>query len=127
MTQANEARWVLKTMAAMAAADQRLDAREVGLIRKVYQEQTGQHVDVSGVVSAVQMYANERDVVAELAEVAGALTRDIKEPIIHGAYQTLAANGRISEGERTKLEAIAAALRVSETHLKDVLTRTDET
>ena len=57
-----DADWILKTMVAMAAADGRLDAREVGLIQKVYQDQTGRSVDVSGVVLAVQAYATKRDV-----------------------------------------------------------------
>jgi uncharacterized membrane protein YebE (DUF533 family) len=43
---------IIKAMLAVAAADGRLDAREVELIQKVYQEQTGRSVDVSG-VSAV--------------------------------------------------------------------------
>ena len=35
-----EADWILKVMVAMAAADGRLDAREVGLIQKVYKDWT---------------------------------------------------------------------------------------
>ena len=57
-----DADWILKAMIAMAAADGRLDAREVGLIQKVYQDQTGRSVDVSGIVLAVQAYATKRDV-----------------------------------------------------------------
>lgn len=72
MTTAMEADWILRTMAAMAAADQRLDAREVDLIQRVYQELTGRPVDVGGVVSAVQVYAR-RDVAEDLSRVAVAL------------------------------------------------------
>ena len=57
-----EADWILKVMVAMAAADGRLDAREVGLIQKVYKDWLGRSVDVSGVVLAAQAYATKRDV-----------------------------------------------------------------
>ena len=40
----NDAGLILKTMVAVAAADGRLDAREVALIQKVYQDQTGRSV-----------------------------------------------------------------------------------
>ena len=45
-----DADWILKAMVAVAGEDGRLNAREVGLIQKVYQDQTGRSVDVSGVV-----------------------------------------------------------------------------
>jgi len=69
-----EADWILRAMVAVAAADGRLDAREVGLIQKVYQEQTGRSVDVSGVVLAVQAYATKRDVLVELSVAAGSMS-----------------------------------------------------
>ena len=53
--QPTDSDWILKAMVAVAAADGRLDAREVGLIQKVYQDQTGRSADVSGVVLATQV------------------------------------------------------------------------
>jgi hypothetical protein len=73
-----DADWILKAMVAMAGADGRLDAREVGLIQKVYQDQTGRSVDVSGVALAVQAYATKRDVLAELSAAAGSMSRETK-------------------------------------------------
>ena len=81
MERPTDADWILKAMVAVAAADGRLDAREVGLIQKVYQEQTGRSVDVSGVVLAVQAYATKRDVVAELSAAAGSMSQETKEEI----------------------------------------------
>ena len=66
-----DADWILKAMIAVAAGDRRLDACEVGLIQKVYQDQTGRSVDVSGIVLAVQAYATKRDVVAEFSAEIG--------------------------------------------------------
>lgn len=120
MTTAIDAGWVLKTMAAMAAADQRLDAREVSLIQAVYAELTGRPVDVGGVVSAVQVYAR-KDILVELSQVAGALSPETKDAIVRGACRTLTVNGHVSDNERTTLRAIAAALQVSETELDAIL------
>ena len=47
----------------------------MGLIQKVYQDQTGRSVDVSGVVLAVQAYATKRDVLVELSVAAGSMRR----------------------------------------------------
>jgi hypothetical protein len=98
-------------MVAVAAADRRLDGREIGLIQKVYQDQTGRSVDVSGVVLAVQACATKRDVLAELSTAAGSMSRETKEEIIRAAYLTLVADKRIAGEDRKKLKDIAAALR----------------
>jgi tellurite resistance protein len=116
-----DADWILKAMVAMAAADGRLDASEVGLIQKIYQDLTGRSVDASGVVLAVQVYATTRDVLRELSIDAGSMSRETKEKIIRAAYLTLLANGRIAEEERQKLKDIAAALRFSESDLKAIV------
>ena len=109
-----DADWILKAMVAAAAADGRLDSREVGLIQKVYQDQTGRSVDVSGVVLAVQAYATKRDVLAELSAAAGSMSRETKEEIIRAAYLTLLVDKRIAGEERERLKDIATALQISE-------------
>ena len=108
-----EADWILRAMIAVAGADGRLNAREVGLIRKVYQEQTGRPVDVSGVVLAVETYVAKRDVLTELSIAAGSMTRETKEKILRAACLTLLADSRIAGEERERLKDIAAALRIS--------------
>jgi len=122
-----DADWILKAMVAMAAADGRLDAREVELIQKVYQDQTGRSVGVSGVVLAVQAYATKRDVLAELSAAAGSMSRETKEKIIRAAYLTLLADRRIAGEERKKLQDIAAALQISEIHFNVILEGTEPT
>ena len=118
---------ILKTMVAVAAADGRLDAREVALIRKVYQDQTGRSVDVSGVVLAAQAYATRRDVVAELSAAAGSMSQETKEEIIRAAYLTLLADQRIAGEERKRLQEIAAALQISAIHLDAIVEATEPT
>ena len=121
MEKPSDADWMLRAMVAIAAADGRLDAREVGLIQKVYQEQTGRSVDVSGVVLAVQAYATKRDVLVELSAVAGSMSRETKEEIIRAAYRTLLADKRVAGEELRRLKDIAAALQISEINLHAIV------
>jgi tellurite resistance protein len=116
-----EADWILRAMVAVAAADGRLDAREVGLIQHVYEERTGRPVDVSGVASAAEVYATKRDILAEFAAISGSMSRQTKEEIIRSAYLVLLADGRIAGEERKKLKDIAIALQVPEIHFGAIL------
>ena len=116
--------WVLKTMVAVAGADGRLNAREVELIRAVYQDQTGKSVEVSGIVRAVQAYATKHNVLAELSAAAGSMSAELKEEIIRAAYRMLLADERIAGKERETLKDIAAALRISEAHLSEIVEAT---
>jgi tellurite resistance protein len=122
-----DADWILKAMVAVAGADGRLDAREVGLIQKVYKDQTGRSVDVSGVVLAVQAYAAKRDVLAELSVAAESMSRETKEEIIRAAYLMLLADKRIAGEERRRLKDIAAALQMSEVHFDAIVEGTEPT
>jgi len=117
----SEADWILRAMVAVAAADGRLDTREVGLIQRVYEERTGRAVDVSGVASTAEVYVTKRDIRAELAAMSGSLSRQTKEEIIRSAYLVLLADGRIAGEERKKLKDIAIALQVSEIHFGAIL------
>ena len=121
MVAQSEADWILRAMVAVAAADGRLDSREVGLIQKVYQDQTGRPVDVSGVAGAAQAYATKRDVLAELSAAAGGMSLETKEEIIRAAYLVLLADDRIAGEERKKLKDIAAALQIPEIHFGAIL------
>jgi uncharacterized tellurite resistance protein B-like protein len=113
--------WILKTMAAVAGADGRLNACEVELIQMVYKRQTGKVVEVSGIVRAVQAYATKHDLLAELSATAGGMSAELKEEIIRAAYLMLLADEHIAGKEREKLREIAAALQISETHLSAIV------
>ena len=119
--QATEVDWILKAMVAVAAADGRLNAREVRLIQKVYQKQTGHPVDVGGVAMAAETYATKRDVLVELSAVAGGMSQETKEEIIRAAYLVLLADNRIAGEERKMLQDIAAALQVSKSHFDAIV------
>ena len=117
--------WILKAMVAVAGADGRLNAREVGCIQKVYQERTGRPVDISGVMLAVHAYATKQDVLAELSAAAGSMSGELKEEIVRAACLMLLADERVAGGERERLEDIAAALQISESLLDAILGRAE--
>lgn len=119
MSQA-EADWILKAMIVMAAADARLDAREVGAIRKIYQEQTGREIDARTVVLAVQTYATRRALIEDLSAAARVMRDETKETIFRAAFLTAEANGQFSPQERDRLAAIAAALGLSDSATQEI-------
>jgi tellurite resistance protein len=122
-----DAHWVLKAMVAVAGADGRLNAREVGLIQKVYEDETGRSVDAIGIFRAVQAYATRRDVLAELSQVAGSMSAEVKQKIIRAAYLTLLADGRVTGEEFKTLKDIAATLQVSEHQFQAIIDDAERT
>ena len=104
----------------MAAADARLDAREVGAIRKIYQEQTGREIDARAVVLAVQTYATRRALIEDLSVAARVMRDETKETIFRAAFLTAEANGQFSPQERERLAAIAAALGLSDSDMQEI-------
>jgi tellurite resistance protein len=115
-----DADWILKAMVAVAAADGRLDAREIGLIQQVYKDQSGRTLTADEVASAVEANA-KGEVLAEFAAAAKVLDKATKEEMIRAAYLVLLADDRIAGEERKKLKDIAAALQVSEIHFGAIL------
>jgi tellurite resistance protein len=115
-----DADWILKAMVAVAAADGRLDAQEIGLIQQVYKDQSGRTLTADEVASAVEANAKGA-VLAEFAAAAKVLDKATKEEMIRAAYLVLLADDRIAGEERKKLKDIAAALQVSEIHFGAIL------
>ena len=121
MERPTDAHWVLKAMVAVAGADGRLNAHEVRMIQKVYEDETGRSVDVSGIFLAVQAYATRLDVLAELSGVAGSMSAATKEKIIRAAYLTLLADHRVAGQEFKTLKDIAVALGVEENAFQAIM------
>jgi tellurite resistance protein len=115
-----DADWILKAMVAVAAADGRLDAEEIGLIQQVYKDQSGRMLSADEVAKAVEANA-KGEVLAELAAAGKVLDKRTKEEMIRAAYLVLLADDRIAGEERKKLKDIAAALQVSEIHFGAIL------
>ena len=116
--------WIIKAMIAVAAADGRLNAREVSLIQQLFEAQTGRSVDASGIFLAVQAYATKRDLLRDLSVAEGSMSPETKEEIVRAAYLMLVADEYVAEPELKKLKDIAAALGISETHLDAIIAAT---
>jgi len=112
--------WILKAMIAIASSDGGLDAREVGLIQQIYQDQRGRHLSADDVARAAEANS-KRDALTEFASAAKALDVSTKEEMIRAAYLVLLADDRIAGEERKKLKDIAAALRIPEIHFGAIL------
>jgi uncharacterized tellurite resistance protein B-like protein len=121
MENPTEADWIIKAMAAVAAADGRLNAREVALIQAGFESLMGRSVEVSGVFLAVQAYATRRDVLAELSAVAGSMSQETKAKIIRAAYLMLLADTRAAEEELEAVKGIVAALQISESQFQAIV------
>jgi tellurite resistance protein len=115
-----DADWILKAMVAVAAADGRLDAQEIGLIQQVHKDQSGRTLTADEVASAVEANA-KGEVLAEFAAAAKVLDKATKEEMIRAAYLVLLADDRIAGEERKKLKDIAATLQISEIHFGAIL------
>jgi len=112
--------WILMAMVAVAASDGGLDARETGLIQRVYQHQSGRALSADDVAQAAAALA-KGDTIAAFAAVSHTLDRGAKEEVIRSAYRVLLADNRIAGEERKKLKDIAAALRIPEIHFGAIL------
>jgi tellurite resistance protein len=115
-----EADWILRAMVAVAASDGRLDAREVGLIQRVYADQSGRSLTADEVARAAEANA-KGDVFAEFGAASKVLDMDAKEEIIRAAYLVLLADEMIAGQERKKLQDLAAALQIPEIHFGAIL------
>jgi len=112
--------WVLMAIVAVGASDGGLDARETGLIQRVYRDQSGRALSTDEVTEAAGALA-KGDTIAAFAAASKTLDRGAKEEVIKAAYRVLLADNRIAGAERKKLKDIAAALKIPEIHFGAML------
>jgi tellurite resistance protein len=107
-------------MVAVAGSDRELDAREIDLIQKVYQDRTGRPLSEEEIARAALSNARS-NLFAEFGEASRFLDRSAKEEIIRSAYLVLLADNRIAGQERKKLQDISVALQIPEIHFGAIL------
>lgn len=112
--------WILKAMVAVAGSDRELDAREIGLIRQVYEDQSGRAIE-AGEVERVAAANAAGDLLRDLAAAGKTLDMSTKEEIVRAAYLVLLADDSIAGEERKKLKDLVAALQISEIHFGAIL------
>ena len=113
--------FILMAMVAVAMADRKLDAREIGLIQQIYADQSGRTLNAEDIRAVTEAGTRNGGLLAALAAAADTLDQKTKEEILRSSYLVLVADKRIASEERKKLHDIAAALKVPEIHLGAIL------
>jgi hypothetical protein len=108
-------------MIAMAAADGRVDEREIELIQRTYHELTAKSLEKEEITKASTANAQGDDILGELRRVSKRLSEPSKEEIIRGVYLVLLADDKIAGEERKRLKDIASVLDIDELHLGTIL------
>jgi len=112
--------WILKAMVAVAAADGRLDPREIGLIQQIYKDQSGRTLTADEIARAADANA-KGDALAQFAAAGDTLDKATKEEIIRAAYLVLLADDKIAGEERRKIKDLAAVLKIPDIHFGAIL------
>jgi tellurite resistance protein len=107
-------------MVAVAAADGKLDEREIGLIQQIYRDRSGRTLRPDEIMTAAEANARDGGLITILA-AADSLDKETKEEIIRASYLVLLADDRIAGEERKKLQDIAVVLRIPEIHFGVIL------
>jgi len=112
--------WILKAMVAVAAADGRLDPREIGLIQQIYKDQSGRTLTADEIARAADANA-KGDALAQFAAAGDTLDKATKEEMIRAAYLVLLADDKIAGEERKKIKDLAAVLKIPDIHFGAIL------
>jgi tellurite resistance protein len=112
--------FILMAMVAVAAADGKLDEREIGLIQQIYRDRSGRTLRPDEIMTAAEANARDGGLITILA-AADSLDKETKEEIIRASYLVLLADDRIAGEERKKLQDIAVVLRIPEIHFGVIL------
>jgi len=107
-------------MVAVAAADGRLDPREIGLIQQIYKDQSGRTLTADEIARAADANA-KGDALAQFAAAGDTLDKATKEEIIRAAYLVLLADDKIAGEERRKIKDLAAVLKIPDIHFGAIL------
>ena len=112
--------FILMAMVAVAAADGKLDEREIGLIQQIYRDRSGRTLRPDEIMTAAEANARDGGLITILA-AADSLDKETKEEIIRASYLVLLADDRIAGEERKKLQDITVVLRIPEIHFGVIL------
>ena len=114
---------VLATTIAVAAADGNVDAAEIEVVRGIVARITGRDVDADALaLMAAQPGASDPTAATRmLTKLAMGLTAEGKEMVVKAALFTAMADGDVDARETDLVVQFAAALDVSQAHLKGIL------
>lgn len=113
--------FVLLAMSAVAAADGKLEDREINTIQQIHRTRFGRPVSGEQIRTAAEFVSRNGGLFALLSAASDSLDEAIKGEIVQAAYLVLLGDGAIRDEERKALQQIAIALRVPEFHFGSIL------
>lgn len=114
---------VLATTMAVAAADGRIDDAEIDVISGVVSRIAGRELDREAVVrmAAAPGAGDLAVALASLTQLALGLSAEGKELVVKAALFTAMADGDLDQREMDRVFQVAAALEVTQAHLKGIV------
>ena len=106
---------ILRSMISMAAADGRLDEKEIGMVRAVTRSIFGTELDESAIREMSQkMISGGGNIATELASAQHAVTPEDANLAVTGMAMVAMADGTMDVHENERLESYARALEVDQ-------------
>jgi uncharacterized tellurite resistance protein B-like protein len=119
--QKSDAKILLRCMVAMASADEKLHAEEVGVISAVFEKIAGCPLDEKLLQDMFEISRKERFSIFDDVSVAAQFSPELKRLIVKACYLVKIADRAIAESELDVMATIAAGLDISEIELSQLI------
>jgi uncharacterized tellurite resistance protein B-like protein len=119
--QKSDAKILLRCMVAMASADEKLHAEEVGVISAVFEKIAGCPLDEKLLQDMFEVSRKERFSIFDDESVAAQFSPELKRLIVKACYLVKIADRAIAKSELDVMATIAAGLDISEIELSQLI------
>jgi len=119
--QKSDAKILLRCMVAMASADEKLHADEVGVISSVFEKLCGHPLDETLLHDMFKISREEQIAFLNDESFAATCSPELKRLIMKACYLVKIADGAIADSELDMMATIAAGLDISETELSQLI------
>jgi uncharacterized tellurite resistance protein B-like protein len=119
--QKSDAKILLRCMVAMASADEKLHAEEVGVISAVFEKIAGCPLDEKLLQDMFEISRKERFSIFDDVSVAAQFSPELKRLVVKACYLVKIADRAIAESELDVMATIAAGLDISEIELSQLI------
>jgi uncharacterized tellurite resistance protein B-like protein len=119
--QKSDAKILLRFMIAMASADGKLHAEEIGVIAAVFEKIAGHPLDKQLLQDMFEVNRKEQFSIFDDIPVAAELSPEFKRLIVKACYLVKIADRQIAESELDMMATIAARLNISGSELSQMI------
>jgi uncharacterized tellurite resistance protein B-like protein len=119
--QKSDAKILLRFMIAMASADGKLHAEEIGVIAAVFEKIAGHPLDKQLLQDMFEANRKEQFSIFDDIPVAAELSPEFKRLIVKACYLVKIADRQIAESELDMMATIAARLNISGSELSQMI------